>query len=215
MRAWVEREAGLLLSAITVLGMAMAAFGRWALGMAPVEIAGLILVYAAGGIPATITALREMRVNRVLDIDLLMVIAALAAFSVGAAMEGAVLLTLFSISNTLETRAMGRARRAVEALMALRPDTAMLRTSEGVSEVAVEGLKPGDTVVLRPGARVPVDGVIAAGSGSLDESTITGESMPVHKAPGDKVFEATVNLDGVLDVTVSRAVQTRILTGIQ
>lgn len=65
-------------------------------------------------------------------------------------------------------------------------------------------LVPGDVVVLRPGARVPVDGTIAEGSGALDESTITGESMPVHKGPGAPVFEATVNLDGVLDVTVTR-----------
>lgn len=204
MRDWAKREMGLWLSGVTVLGMVLAGLGRWLLGDSLVETIGLGLIYAAGGIPSTLSALREMRVNRVLDIDLLMVVAALAALSVGAAMEGAVLLTLFSISSTLETRAMGRARRAVEALMALRPDTAMLRTPEGVREVAVAVLTPGDIVVLRPGARVPVDGVIAAGNGTLDESTITGESMPVHKAPGDKVFEATVNLDGVLDVTVSR-----------
>jgi len=119
-------------------------------------------------------------------------------------MEGAVLLTLFSISNTLETRAIGRARRAVEALMALRPETALLQTSEGAREVSVATLQPGDVVILRPGAGVPVDGVIVLGSGSIDESTITGESMPVRKSPGAKVFEATVNLDSVLEVSVTR-----------
>ena len=201
---WIKREAGLALTAITVVGIALAALGSWVIEAASLEVAGLIAVYAAGGIPSTLTALRELRLRRVLDIDLLMVVAALAALAVGAAMEGAVLLTLFSISNTLETRAMGRARRAVEALMALRPDTAMLETETGVNEVAVEALKPSDIVVLRPGARVPVDGVIASGDGSLDESTITGESMPVRKTVGEQVFEATVNLDGVLRVTVAR-----------
>ena len=146
-----------------------------------------MLAFGAGGIPAALNALREMRASRVLDIDLLMVIAALAALAVGAALEGAVLLTLFSISSTLEARAMGRARRAVEALMALRPETALRVTPEGVHEVAVADLVPGDVVVLRPGARVPVDGVIASGDGTLDESTITGESMPVHKHPGAPV----------------------------
>ena len=204
MRDWVKQETGLILTGITVFGMLVAVLGRWVIGVSSVEVTGLVLVYAAGGIPATLQALSEMRNTRVLDIDLLMVVAAVAAFAVGAAMEGAVLLTLFSISNTLETRAMGRARRAVEALMALRPETALLQTSDGVRDVAVETLQPGDVVVLRPGARVPVDGVIVLGSGSLDESTITGESMPVHKAPGGKVFEATVNLEAVMEVSVTR-----------
>ncbi|MDT8857872.1 cation-translocating P-type ATPase [Paracoccaceae bacterium Fryx2] len=167
---------------------------------------GLGLVYLAGGVPTGFRALRALWRDRVLDIDLLMIIAALAAAAVGAAQEGAVLLTLFSLSTTLEHRAMGRARRAVEALMALRPDTALRRGADGVvTEVSVADLLPGDVVVLRPGARVPVDGVIASGAGSVDESTITGESMPVHKAVGAQVFEATVNLNGVLDVTVARS----------
>ena len=168
---------------------------------------GLALVYLAGGVPTAVRALTALWRERRLDIDLLMVIAALAAAAVGAPLEGAVLLTLFSISTTLEHRAMGRARRAVEALMALRPDTALRRGPDGeVAEIPVADLAPGDVVVLRPGARVPVDGVILDGEGSLDEATITGESMPVHKQPGAKVFEATVNLNAVLTVRVAQAV---------
>jgi P-type E1-E2 ATPase len=98
----------------------------------------------------------------------------LAAASVGAALEGAVLLALFSIAGTLEHRAMGRARRAVEALMALRPDTALRVGPDGVEEVAVGVLVVGDRLVLRPGARVPVDGRLVEGVGEVDESTITG-----------------------------------------
>jgi heavy metal translocating P-type ATPase len=139
-----------------------------------------------------------------LDIDLLMVLAALAAALVGAPMEGAILLTLFAISQTLERRAMGRARRAVEALMALRPDTALVRRGDLVAEVPAESLTPGDVVVLRPGARVPVDGVVVAGEGLLDEATLTGESEPQHKGPGAALHEATVNLNGVLDMQVTR-----------
>ncbi|MCC0080009.1 MAG: cadmium-translocating P-type ATPase [Rhodobacter sp.] len=200
----MRTDLGLALSVATVAGLGLAALGRWGFDSAAVEAPGLALAYLAGGVPAALTALREFRTARVLDIDLLMVTAALAALAVGAALEGAVLLALFSISNTLEERAMGRARRAVEALMALRPETAFLVTPDGIVEVPVAHLVAGDTVVLRPGARVPVDGVIADGDGSLDESTITGESMPVHKAPGAPVFEATVNLNGVLRVTVTR-----------
>jgi heavy metal translocating P-type ATPase len=133
-----------------------------------------------------------------------MVLAALAAALVGAPMEGAILLTLFAISQTLERRAMGRARRAVEALMALRPDTALVRRGDVVTEVPAESLTPGDVVVLRPGARVPVDGVVVAGEGLLDEATLTGESEPQHKGPGAALHEATVNLNGVLDMEVTR-----------
>ncbi|MBL4927863.1 heavy metal translocating P-type ATPase [Fuscibacter oryzae] len=166
---------------------------------------GYGLAYLAGGLPALRGALEELWHDHVLDIDLLMVAAALAAASVGAPTEGAILLALFSLSSMLEGRAMGRARRAVEALMALRPDTALRRTATGIEEVPAASLVAGDIVVLRPGARVPVDGVVIEGHGSLDESTITGESMPLAKGPGAQLFEATVNLDGILGMRVSKA----------
>ncbi len=166
---------------------------------------GLVVVYAAAGLPAAWTAMVALFRERILDIDLLMVIAAGAAAMVGATLEGAVLLVLFSIAGTLEHRAMGRARRAVEALMALRPETALRETAAGVEEVPVSDVRPGDRLILRPGARVPVDGRIVAGEGSLDESTITGESLPVSKGVGALVQEATVNLDAVLTMQVERA----------
>jgi len=103
---------------------------------------------------------------------------------------------------------MGRARGAIEALMALRPETAFRKSADGrTEEVPASALDVGDVVVLRPGARVPADGIILAGRGALDEATITGESMPVGKEPGDDVYEATVNLDGVLEVRVTRPLE--------
>ncbi len=196
----------ILSSALTLTGMLVAALSALLGGAAQITQAGLALVYLAGGVPAAVQALRSLWRDRILDIDLLMVVAALAAAGVGAAMEGAVLLTLFSLSGTLEHLAMGKARRAVEALMALRPETALRREPGGaVIEVAVGTLAVGDTVVIRPGARMPVDGTIARGEAAIDEATITGESVPRRKGPGQPVFEATVNLDGVLDVRVDRA----------
>ena len=193
-----------VLSGLTVAGLVVAMLDRFVVHGIWGAI-GLAAVYLAGGVPAGVRAVQVLWRERVLDIDLLMVVAAVAAAAVGAALEGAVLLTLFSVSTTLEQRAMGRARHAVEALMKLRPDTALRKeTDDRVVEVPVEALVPGDVVVLRPGARVPVDGVIVEGEGALDESTITGESMPVHKAAEAPVFEATVNLDGVLLVEVQR-----------
>ncbi|MBC2835992.1 heavy metal translocating P-type ATPase [Gemmobacter straminiformis] len=196
----------LALTVVTLAGMAYALANRFLTPLPQTDIA-LLAVFLAGGAPAAFTALRELFRERVLDVDLLMVVAALAAASVGAALEGAVLLTLFRLSNMLEHRAMGKARRAVEALMALRPETAFRLGPDGiVTEVAVESLNPGDLVVLRPGARVPVDGRITVGQGSLDESTITGESIPVVKSPGDRVHEATVNLHAILTVEVLRPI---------
>jgi heavy metal translocating P-type ATPase len=195
----------ILLTGLTLLGMSVAALSALGGGPGALTAGALVLVYLAGGIPAGLRALHELFQDRVLDIDLLMVVAALAAAWVGAAMEGAVLLTLFSLSGTLEHQAMGKARRAVEALMALRPETALREEPDGtVAEVAVTALVVGDTVVIRPGARMPVDGTITRGEGSIDEATVTGESVPVHKGPGLGVFEATVNLDGVLAVRVDR-----------
>jgi len=197
------------LSLATVLGLLLAAAGTWwpAGGHPPLKWAGIALVFLAGGVPTAWGALSSLYRQRVLDIDLLMVTAAVAAAAVGAALEGAVLLTLFSISTTLEHRALGRARRAVEALMALRPETALRKAADGsVVDVPASELAVGDVVILRPGARVPADGVIAHGRGGVDEANITGESMPVSKEPGEQVFEATINLDGVLEVVVSHTV---------
>ena len=172
-----------------------------------ISLIGLALVYLAGGVPAAWRALVTLWQERILDIDLLMVVAAVAAAAVGAPFEGAVLLTLFSISTTLEERALGRARRAIEALMDLRPETALRKGADGkVEEVPAAELAVNDIFILRPGARVPADGVIVAGRGSLDEANITGESVPVAKGPGAPVLEATVNIDGVLEVAVTKTV---------
>ena len=203
-----DESRDMTLSILTAAGLAVATVSAFALPLPQALVtAALIIAYLAGGVPAAIKALRELFGKGRLDIDLLMVIAALAAASVGAVLEGAVLLALFSLSGTLEHRAMGRARRAVEALMALRPETALRIVKHGLEEVPVSDLRPGDRVILRPGARVPVDGLLVEGLGEIDESTITGESLPVAKEPGAKLHEATVNLNAVLTMEVARSLE--------
>ncbi len=201
-----EDDASLYLTLLCWAGLLVAAAESFVqplpVGLGP---GAMVVAYLAGGVPAARSALADLWQDRRLDIDLLMVIAALAAAVVGAALEGAVLLALFSLSQTLEHRAMGKARRAVEALMQLRPETALRDGPDGVTEVAVATLVPGDRVILRPGARVPVDGRVVSGAGHLDESTVTGESLPVRKSSGALVHEATVNLDGILTVEVTRS----------
>ena len=198
-------ELGVVMTGVTLVGMLLAAASAYGGISAQLTAFGLTLVYIFGGLPSAAKALQSLWVDHVLDIDLLMVVAAVAAAAVGAAMEGAVLLTLFSLSGMLEHQAMGKARRAVEALMALRPETALLRRDGTIAEVPVASLVVGDVVVIRPGARMPVDGTILSGDGSINESTVTGESVPVQKGPGSAVFEATVNLDAVLDLRVDRS----------
>ena len=198
-------ELGVVMTGVTLVGMLLAAVSAYGGISDQLTAFGLTLVYIFGGLPSAAKALQSLWVDHVLDIDLLMVVAAVAAAAVGAAMEGAVLLTLFSLSGMLEHQAMGKARRAVEALMALRPETALLRRDGTIAEVPVASLVVGDVVVIRPGARMPVDGTILSGDGSINESTVTGESVPVQKGPGSAVFEATVNLDAVLDLRVDRS----------
>ena len=198
-------DLGVVMTGVTLVGMLLAAVSAYGGVSAQLTVFGLSLVYIFGGLPSAAKALQSLWVDHILDIDLLMVVAAVAAAAVGAAMEGAVLLTLFSLSGMLEHQAMGKARRAVEALMALRPETALLRRDGTIAEVPVASLVVGDVVVIRPGARMPVDGTILSGDGSINESTVTGESVPVQKGPGSAVFEATVNLDAVLDLRVDRS----------
>jgi heavy metal translocating P-type ATPase len=209
-KTFLELDRSMVLTVLSVVGMLLAVVALWPLKGTTadvVSIVGLLLVYLAGGLPAGWRAAVTLWEERILDIDLLMVVAAVAAAAVGAPFEGAVLLTLFSVSTTLEERALGRARRAIEALMMLRPETALRKGRDGeVSEIPAADLRVDDIVVLRPGARVPADGTIVSGRSSLDEANITGESMPVAKEPGSLVFEATVNIDGVLEVAVTKTV---------
>src|SRR5690606_21361334 len=152
------RDPSFILSLLTVLGMLLGMAGAWIPyeGLSGLTLPALAIVYLAGGLPAAWRAGSELWQDHVLDIDLLMVVAAVAAAAVGAPFEGAILLTLFSVAGTLEERALGRARHAIEALMALRPETAWRKTASGeVEEVAAARLEVDDIVVLRPGARVP------------------------------------------------------------
>jgi len=162
-----------------------------------------LATYLAGGLPAAREALLDLRRGS-LNIDLLMVLAALAAAGVGEVRDGAILLFLFSLAGTLEAYAMGSTKRAVASLMSLHPDTAWKKGGDGkVTQVSVEELVVGDVVVVRPGERIPIDGEIIQGAGTIDQASITGESLPVDKTVGDDVFAGTVNQHTVLEVRVT------------
>jgi Cd2+/Zn2+-exporting ATPase len=162
-----------------------------------------IISYLAGGFYAVQAGFASLREGQI-DVDLLMVAAAVGAAIVDSWHEGAILLFLFSLSNVLQAYAIGRSRNAIKSLLKLRPDTANVRRGEGIVEVRIEELRIGDVMVIRPGDRLPADGEILNGSSAIDQSTITGESMPVQKEVGDAVFAGTVNQHGLLDVKVTK-----------
>ncbi len=157
----------------------------------------------AGGYYAMRDAWQSIR-ERQLDIDVLMIVAALGAAALGQWLEGALLLVLFSLGHALEHLAMDRARHAIEALADLAPKTALVLRDVIELEVAVEELLRGDKVLVRPGQRIPADGKVLEGSSAVDQAAITGESMPVDKTAGDQVFAGTVNGEGLLTLEVSK-----------
>ncbi|MBP1467797.1 cadmium-translocating P-type ATPase [Candidatus Chloroploca sp. M-50] len=162
--------------------------------------------YFVGGFFAVIAIIKALR-ERTIEVDLLMVLAALGAAYVDAWTEGAILLFLFSLSNVLQNYAMNRTRSAISSLLELRPDTVTIRRDGELEEVPLEAIVPGDLVVLRPGDRVPLDGVIMQGTGNFDESAITGESMPVQKGVGATILAGTLNQSGAIDMQVAKTAE--------
>lgn len=199
-----ELRVSLLLTLITLFSLSIGVYLQFTGGSAISIMAAFMVAYTAGGLPAARSALGTLFQGK-LDIDLLMVLAALGAALVGEVRDGAILLFLFSLAGTLEGYAMGNTKRAVVSLMKLRPDTATLQESDGSTKnVPVESLLLGQVVVVRAGERFPVDGEILRGTSAVDQSTVTGESVPVDKAPGDSVFAGSVNGYGVVMVSVTK-----------
>ncbi|MFB6518930.1 heavy metal translocating P-type ATPase [Streptomyces sp. NPDC056401] len=211
-----ELVSALLALTVYLTGLALQLTGHGG----PVPQALFIAAYAFGGFFTLREALLAVRGGR-FQVDFLMLVAAAGAAAIGRWEEGAVLLVLFSLGHALEGYAMGRARRSIEALGALAPRTALVRRGAGAPvEVPVEELAVGDTVVVRPHTRVPADGFVAAGTGSVDQSPITGESVPADKVPvadraaaladpgaagpESRVYAGTVNGSGALDIAVTR-----------
>ncbi|RMG61147.1 MAG: cadmium-translocating P-type ATPase, partial [Deltaproteobacteria bacterium] len=142
--------------------------------------------------------------ERRFGIDSLVTVAAVGSFLIGHGEEGAAVLVLFSLAESLETYAEERARSSIRALLQLTPETARLVTEGGVREVHVHDVKVGDLVGVRPGERIPLDGRVEKGVSTVDESPITGESIPVRKAEGDYVYGGSINGEGYLEVRVER-----------
>ncbi|MGA5561252.1 heavy metal translocating P-type ATPase [Streptomyces platensis] len=160
--------------------------------------------YVTGGWEPGWSGLRALR-EKSLDVDLLMIVAALGAAAIGQVRDGALLIVIFAVSGALEALATARTQDSVRGLLALAPGTATRLADDGSeTTVAAADLVVGDTVLVRPGERVGADGRVLDGTSEIDQATITGEPLPVTKEPGDEVFAGTLNGTGALRVKVER-----------
>jgi len=201
---WMQERWTMILVAVAGIAFLIGAAGERFFGFSPtVALVFYIIAYIAGGYDIATHALPGLLKGK-FDTDVLMLAAAAGAAILGEWSEGAFLLFLFSLGHAGEHYALDRARNAVSALGALMPKTARVKRGEQIAEVAVESLQLEDVVVVRPGDRIPVDGDILSGSASIDQSTVTGESVPVTKTVGDSVFAGTINQDAALDIKVTR-----------
>ncbi|WP_345300832.1 heavy metal translocating P-type ATPase [Candidatus Villigracilis affinis] len=204
LRSWYKENREIVFSLIAGLLLLIGWLGETFFGL-PVAIATTLYItaYIFGGWDISQHAWHAIK-EKHFDTDLLMVMAALGAAALGEFAEGALLLFLFSLGHALEERALDRARAAVRALADLAPKVALVRRDGKEQELPVESLQLDDLVIVRPGVRIPVDGVISNGNSGVDQASVTGESMPVDKVPGDQVFASTVNGEGALEVKVTR-----------
>lgn len=175
--------------------------------------------YFFGGFYTVREAVQNLKLKR-FEIDTLMLVAAAGAAALGAWAEGALLLFLFSLGHSLEHYAMGRAKRAIESLAQLAPETARVRREGEIREINVEALTPGDVVLVQPNERLPADGFVIAGETSINQAPVTGESVPVDKYPVTdparaqarpdlldsvhRVFSGTINGTGAIEVLVTK-----------
>ncbi|MFN2446285.1 MAG: heavy metal translocating P-type ATPase [Vicinamibacterales bacterium] len=212
MRAWLEHEEpivtpssrsrGLFVLAsatMLVLGFVADAFGApeaW-------RVVAYVTAILAGGVYPARKAVSALR-QRTLDINVLMLVAVAGAIGLGEWAEAATVVFLFAIAQWLESRSMDRAREAIRALMNLTPIEARIKVGDHDQRRHVDQVALGAVMVVRPGEKIPLDGVVLAGQSDVNQAPITGESLPVDKGAGDEVFAGTINGHGALDVTVTR-----------
>lgn len=165
--------------------------------------AALVAIIAGGWfiLPKAIRALRQHS----LDMNVLMSVAVIGAACIGEWTEAAAVVFLFALSELLESFSVARARKAIQSLLGLTPETALVKRGDQIQEVRVEEVALDETLIIKSGARVPLDGLVTSGESAINQAPITGESMPVEKRSGDTVFAGTINGEGSLEVKVTKA----------
>lgn len=172
--------------------------------LAAPSVTAYILAFVIGGYAKAKEGIEETIANKELNVEMLMVFAAIGSAIIGYWTEGAILIFIFAVSGALETYTMNKSHKEISALMEIQPEEA-LRVNNGIEEkVHVSELKIGDLILVKPGERVPSDGKVTKGHSTIDESAITGESIPVSKSNNDNIFAGTVNLNGSITVQITK-----------
>jgi Cd2+/Zn2+-exporting ATPase len=215
MRAWLEHETPIetpasdqgsrrLLAAAAAIGVGLSVQG--VVGESRAAIPLFALAIGLAGVQPLRKAWLSIS-RRSLDIHVLMAIAVIGAVAIGEWAEAATVVCLFAVSQWLEVRTMERARQAIRAVMTLAPTEARVRHGHHEQQVPVEQVVPGAVIVVRPGEKIPLDGIVVAGQSDVNQAPITGESLPLERGAGDEVFAGTINGRGALDVRVTRLVR--------
>jgi Cd2+/Zn2+-exporting ATPase len=199
--AWWESSKGILVL-VTVAMIGAAYLESWLLpyGSQLIFLAACIV----GAVPVAHRAFAALRSGSFFTIEMLMTIAVIGAVIIGATEEAAFVVILFAVGELLEGVAAGRARSGIKALAKIAPKTAMVEAPSGLVETPIEAIAVGSIVVARPGDRVPADGTIVSGASALDESALTGESVPKAKTEGDTVLAGSINTEAVLRIRVEK-----------
>ncbi len=161
-----------------------------------------LLTVLAGGVPIFITAIKSL-LARQITADVLMAVGITAATALGEFAAAAMIVFFMTVAHFLESFTTGRSREAIRSLMRITPKTARVLRDGAEAQVGIEQVQPGDRVLVRPGEQIPVDGRVLSGHSSVDQAPITGESLPIEKNAGDKVFAGTLNQLGALTVDVT------------
>ncbi|WP_172197023.1 heavy metal translocating P-type ATPase [Saccharibacillus qingshengii] len=189
------------------LGSGLLMLAAWGIAYAGMEKTAVIvygLAYMLGGWDKARDGIRKLAAERELDVNLLMVAAALGAAAIGYWNEGALLIFIFALSGALESFASDRSGRDISKLIELRPHLAQKIENEGIREIEAKELVSGDRILVRPGEMIPADGRIVAGCSAVDQSSITGESVPVDRGPDEEVYAGSLNGEGTLRIDVTR-----------
>ncbi|WP_316570125.1 heavy metal translocating P-type ATPase [Neobacillus sp. YIM B06451] len=174
-------------------------------GLEAASVTSYLAAFVIGGFAKAKEGIEATIEDKELNVEMLMVFAAIGSAIIGYWAEGAILIFIFAVSGALETYTMNKSHKEISSLMELQPEEALLITSSGERRVRVSELAVGDAILVKPGERVPADGIIDKGESSIDQAAITGESIPVIKGLRDEVFAGTVNLTGAITVKVTKA----------
>ncbi|GHV97706.1 hypothetical protein lacNasYZ03_09150 [Lactobacillus nasalidis] len=203
MQKWLMKNRDRL-TAITGVLIVLAFAVKWLFKSEPAAGSLLLAASLAGGLPIATAAWQALRV-KVISIDLLVTLAILGAFVIQEFEESAIVAFLFLFGAYLEQKTLAKTRSAVKELVEMVPETALRQTESGeFEEVALDDLEEGDIILVKTGGKIPVDGEVAAGSGTANEASITGESMPLGKKPGDAVYAGTILENGTIRIKAEK-----------